>query len=41
MIPICSIDQLPLSQILRREAAEGPDVGAAVSAILRAVRQED
>ena len=40
MIPICSIDQLPLSQILRREAAEGPDVGAAVSAILRAVRQE-
>ncbi len=40
MIPIYSIDQLPLSQILRREAAEGPDVGAAVSAILRAVRQE-
>lgn len=40
MIPIYSIDQLPLSRILRREAAEGPDVGAAVSAILRAVRQE-
>ena len=40
MIPIYDIKNIPLSQILRREEAEGPDISAAVADILRTVRRE-
>ncbi len=40
MIPIYDIKNIPLSQILRREETEGPDISAAVADILRTVRRE-
>lgn len=40
MIPIYDIKNIPLSQILRREEAEGPDISASVADILRTVRRE-